>query len=99
VTRFLERQAGSQGLSSIDEEEVDRFAGIALNGREVRCPYGRRDMTYIGGLQIKNIIAIAGNLVAADARMSSSHISEALAANGDMVSELADVSTDDSLYD
>ena len=35
MTRFLERQNGCQGLSSINDQDVDCFANLSLNGREV----------------------------------------------------------------
>jgi hypothetical protein len=56
--------------------------------------------TRSGDFQIKNTIAIATALAAAKGDMiSSSHISQALEANGNFIPASSDTSGEDSLYD
>ena len=51
-------------------------------------------------LQIRNTIATANDLADGKGeRVSSSHITQALAANGYVVPESSDISVDDSLYE
>jgi hypothetical protein len=53
-----------------------------------------------GDFQIKNTIAIATALATAKGDMfSSSHISQALEANGNFIPASSDTAGDDSLYD
>ena len=99
ITRFLERTNDGQGLSNIGTEYVDRFACVSLNGRQVSCLCERADIWLTSGdFQIKNTIAIATALAAAKGdTCSSSHISQALAANNNFIPASSDTSGDDSL--
>ncbi len=98
ITHFLKRVTGDQGLSNIGTEYIGRFPCVSLNGRQV-SPYilGRQNA---GSrvFKIKNTIAIATALASAKSEdFSSSHISQALEANGNLVLS-SDRLDDNSLY-
>jgi hypothetical protein len=101
ITRFLERINDGRGLSNIGTEYIDRFACVLLNCRQVSGLCERGDLWLTsGGFQIKNTVAIATALATADGDMfSSSHISQALEANGNFIPASSDTAGDDSLYD
>jgi hypothetical protein len=87
ITRFLKRANDGRGLSNIGTEYIDRFACVLLNGRQVSRLCERADLWPTSGdFQTKNSIAIATALAAAKGDMCSfSHISQALAANGNFI--------------
>jgi hypothetical protein len=96
---LLKRANDGRGLSNIGTEYIDRFACVLLNGRQVSRLCERADLWHTsGGFQIKNSIAIVTALAAAKGDMcSSSHTSQALAANGNFIPASSDTSGDNSL--
>ena len=100
ITRFLESVNGGRGLLDISTEYVDRFAYVSLNGRQVSRLSSRVRFQLIGDFYIKNTIAITTTLAAAKGEFfSSSHISRALVANGNLIPTSSNTSENDSLYD
>jgi SpoVK/Ycf46/Vps4 family AAA+-type ATPase len=101
IVHFLKRVRTDQGPSNLSEEDLDRLAQAPLNGRQVSVyvSYERHLLTdHL--FQIKNTIATAIALaVTNETRLSFSHISQALKANGTWISNSSGESVDDGLYD
>jgi hypothetical protein len=93
TARFLMMAKTDRGPPSLSDEDIDRFAELNLNGRQVsmhaRCK--RLQLTDYW-FQIKNTVAIAHALaVSTKARLSYSHICQALEANNYRIPELSNV--------
>ena len=100
ITRFLQSINGGRRLLDTGAEYVDRFACVSLNGRQVSFLYPRAEDWLTDNVKVKNTIAIAIALAnAKDEVFSSSHISQALAASGNLIPESSDTLDDESLYD
>jgi hypothetical protein len=98
ITQFLNPINDGLEPSNVSTDYLDRFACVPLNGRQVSCPCERGHLS--DNVQIRNTISTANDLANAKGeRLSSSHVSLALTANGYMVPELGDLTVDDSLYE
>lgn len=101
MVQFLKRGRLDRGPPNISEKDSDCLAKVELNGRQVSVYAGDERLLLTDDLfQIKNTVAIAIALAAAkDVRLSFSHISQALTANGTSIPNSSDTSVDYSLYD
>jgi hypothetical protein len=80
------------------EEDLVRLAEVKLNGRQVSVYASYKHLLTDHLFQIKNTVAIAHALATTKgARLSYSHISQALTANGHLIPDLGDTSY--SLYE
>jgi hypothetical protein len=100
VRRTIMIQHLEMASADFSDEDLVRLAEVKLNGRQVilYASYGRPLLTN-HLFQIKNAVAIAHALaITKGARLSYSHIRQALTANGHFIPDLSDTSDNYSLY-
>jgi hypothetical protein len=101
MVQFLKRVRLDRGPPNVSEKALDCLAEVQLNGRQVSVyASDERPLLTDNLFLTKNTVATAIALAAAkDVRLSFSHISQALTANGTSIPNSSDTPVDCSLYD